>query len=78
MEKELEKVHRAFERPRRALQRFPTLFLLLVAGGAVMVFYGFQRIFDEIPFLYNHPFIMFFLGIAILVFTGKLYKKLDH
>lgn len=56
--------------------RFPLLFTLLGAFGFVAVFYGFNGIINRIPLLANNPYISLLTGLAILVFTGKLYKKL--
>jgi len=68
---------RIVERPRKTLERFPSLFLLLTTMGIVLVMFGFERFFDNIPFFHNNPTIMILLGLGILVFTGRLYKKLD-
>lgn len=65
------------ERPRKTLERFPTLFLLLTTSGAVLVLFGFERFFDRVTFFRENPLLMIALGVAILIFTGKLYKKLD-
>ncbi len=71
------KFNNAVERPRKALERFPTIFLLLVTAGVVLVLSGFERIFDNIPIFRDNPILMVIFGIIILLFTGKLYKKLD-
>lgn len=76
-EQEVGKVEKILESPRRALERFPTIFLLLVTAGAVLVFFGFERLFDQIPALRENPILMIFAGVAILVLTGKLFKKLS-
>lgn len=67
---------RVTTRPRVALQKYPTVFLLLVTAGAVLVLSGFGSLFEKVEFLHNHPEIMIILGIIVLIFTGRLYKKL--
>jgi uncharacterized integral membrane protein len=59
------------------LKRFPVLFSLLTAFGVSTMFYGFEKVVDEIPVLNTHPFLMLILGMGILAFTGTLYKKLS-
>ena len=58
------------------LRRFPILFTLLVTFGVSSVMFRFERILDDVVFLHTHPFVMLFLGVCILIFTGTLYKKL--
>ena len=58
------------------LERFPFVFLGLSTFGAVMIFYGFEKIIDRIPFLYDKPILMLVLGFTILILTGALYRKL--
>ena len=70
--------NRAVEKPRRTLARFPTLFLLLVTAGVVMVLFGFERWFDQISLFHNRPYLMILIGLGVLIFTGRLYKKLDR
>ena len=68
---------RIVERPRKSLERFPTIFLLLTTAGVVMVLFGFERLFSVIPFFNNNPILMIILGLGILIFTGQLFKKLN-
>ncbi len=56
--------------------RFPLLFTMLSTFGLVATFYGFEKIIDDIDFLANRPWAILGLGLAILLFTGALYKKL--
>jgi len=70
-------MERIMYRPREALKRFSTLFLLLVTAGAVLVFFGFERVFDKITLLHDNPVLMIIAGLVILVFTGQLYKRLS-
>ena len=58
------------------LKRFPVLFALLVSFGATATFLGLEKIIIRYQFLNNSPELILFLGITILFFTGKLYKKL--
>jgi len=69
--------NKTVNRPRKVLERFPTLFLLLVTAGVVLVLFGFERLFDSIAYFHDNPILMIILGLGILVFTGRLYKKLD-
>lgn len=59
-----------------ALRRYPLLFTLLVAFGVCTVYYGFERLVDQIAFLSTRPLLMIAIGSAILILTGTLYKKL--
>ena len=61
---------------KNAFERFPLLFTLLGAFGIVAIFYGFEHLIDRIDILANNPFILLATGIAALVITGTLYKKL--
>lgn len=58
------------------IKRFPVLFALLVSFGATATFLGLEKIITRYQFLDNSPELILLLGITILVFTGKLYKKL--
>ena len=59
-----------------AFSKFPLLFTLLATFGLVATNYGFQHMVEKIPLLANNPYIALVVGLAILIFTGKLYKKL--
>ena len=59
------------------ISRFPLPFALLGAFGLVSVFYGFEHIIDEVPFLVNNPLLLLLVGIVCLGVTGRFYKKLD-
>lgn len=56
--------------------RFPILFTLSTTFGIVAVFFGFERMLQEISFLNNRPWLILLLGILILSITGTLYKGL--
>jgi hypothetical protein len=59
-----------------AFARFPLLFTLLGAFGLVATFYGFERLIDQLDVFSRNPIILLATGIATLLFTGTLYKKL--
>ena len=61
---------------RSAFRRFPVLFTLLVAFGATTTFFGFERVISEIVWLNERPLMILLVGIATLIITGTLYKKL--
>jgi len=65
------------ERTQNTLKKYPVTFSLIVLFGVIAVLHGFERIIDEIAFLDENPFIIFLVGLAILIFTGSLYKKLN-
>ncbi len=57
-------------------KRFPTLFMLLTTFGATATFFGIERVIADIVWLDSHPVAILVLGVSILIFTGRLYKKL--
>lgn len=57
--------------------RYPLSFALLVIFGATMVSQAVKDLLLEIDLFKNQPLIMLFIGIAILIITGTLYKKLN-
>lgn len=63
---------------RGTLGRYPVLFSLLTAFGVVAILHGFHSFIEHLPFLAERPLLVFFLGVIILIFTGTLYKKLEH
>lgn len=60
----------------RVFERFPLLFTLLATFGFVATLYGFEGIIDSIDLFSENPFILLLAGLAMLLFTGTLYKKL--
>lgn len=58
------------------LKRFPTLFALLVSFGATATFLGLEKFITRYEVLNNSPELILLLGITILIFTGRIYKKL--
>jgi len=59
-----------------AFARFPTLFLLLVTFGVAATFLGSELLLKQIPYVYDHPWLMLSIGVGVLALTGTLYKKL--
>ena len=57
-------------------KRFPTLFMLLTTFGATATFFGMEQVIADIAWLDSHPTAILVLGISILIFTGRLFKKL--
>ena len=57
-------------------RRYPVIFSLLVTIGVVASFLGIERILLKFEWLQRYPEIILLLGVTILAFTGKLYKKL--
>lgn len=60
-----------------AFARFPFLFIFLSSFGLVATFYGFEKLIDSVPLFTKHPLLILGTGIATLVLTGSLYKKLS-
>jgi hypothetical protein len=75
-EKEAEVVQKLAEKREGVFTRFPLLFTLLGTFGLVATFYGFEAMIDRIDLLANNPFILLGVGLATLIITGSLYKKL--
>jgi hypothetical protein len=59
-----------------SFKRFPLVFTLLAAFGAVITFNGIHGLIQQVEWLNNNPLITFAVGLLILLFTGTLYKKL--
>jgi len=66
------------ERTKSAFARYPLIFSLFSVFGIVSIIYGFESAIAYIPFLSDRPFLMFFVGVFILLITGGLYKKIDR
>lgn len=58
------------------LKRYPVLFSLLVVFGIATTYYAFERILSQYEILNQYPWLILLLGILVLAFTGRLYKKL--
>lgn len=59
------------------LKRFPVLFSLLTTFGVAATFLGFEQLILKSNLLDKYPELILALGVIILVFTGKIYKKLS-
>ena len=59
-------------------KRYPVLFSVLVASGAIFTVLGFEYILHRYSLLVDHPWVIFIIGVVILAFTGKLYKNLNE
>ena len=69
---------KTFEPIRQSVfRRFPTTFTLLVTFGVAATFFGIERIIAEMSWLNERPYVIFGIGILILILTGRLYKKLN-
>lgn len=60
-----------------ALKRFPVTFSLLATFGLSTTYYGFEKILSQYDFLNQNPWFILLIGIAVLTFTGLLYKKIS-
>ena len=63
-------------RTRSVFRRYPITFALLVLIGVLAVSEGIKGILKSFGFLDN-PWYLLIIGLIILIFTGRLYKKLD-
>lgn len=59
------------------LHRYPLLFAFLVIFSVSAIMHGFNELIGEVEFFTKHPAILMFVGILILIFTGKLYRWLE-
>lgn len=59
-----------------AFQKFPTLFMLLVTFGVVSTYFGFEKLISNVQWLDERPILILGIGLAALMFTGMLHKKL--
>lgn len=75
IEKDLEKTVVDYQKD--AIARYPFVFLGLSTFGGVAVFYGFEKIIEQTPFLADKPLYVLLAGFLILVLTGALYRKLN-
>lgn len=65
------------EKQRTTIEKFPFIFLGLSTFGGVAVFYGFEKIIDQTPYLADKPLLILVAGFFILILTGALYRKLS-
>ncbi|MEO5499553.1 MAG: hypothetical protein ABIR46_03575 [Candidatus Saccharimonadales bacterium] len=72
-----EAVMNRFTRGRKtALQKYPFLFVILTTLGTILTLNGIQKLVDRIDWLIANPLLMLAIGLATLLLTGALYKKL--
>jgi len=60
-----------------AFARFPLLFAALALFGGVATVFGLEKVLSSVALFDNHPVFTLLLGLAVLAFTGALYKKLS-
>ena len=60
-----------------AFQRFPLIFGLLVIVGSAATVFGIEHLLEATPLFRENPLVVLFLGLILLGFTGKLYKRLS-
>lgn len=70
-------IEKMVEKRDKAEVRFPLLTGLAVTFGFVSVLYGFEKMIDNVELFAEHPSILLFTGLMILVCTGAAYKKLN-
>jgi hypothetical protein len=73
-ERKLESVFQPVRK--NVLQRFPILFLMLVALGFTATMTGMEQLLMRVSFLQANPGLLLIIGLALLMLTGTLYKKL--
>jgi hypothetical protein len=61
---------------KRVLQRFPSLFLLLITLGVTATILGLEQLILQVEYLRENPSLVLIIGLSLLIFTGTLYKKL--
>ncbi len=59
------------------VRRYPVLFSILGIFGVATTYYGFEKILSQYEMLQSHPWLILVVGLAVLTFTGHLYKKLN-
>ena len=64
------------EKGKNVFSRYPLIFALLIVFGVTMVTQGIKDMLLKISLFQNNPFVMFVMGIIVLIITGTLYKKL--
>jgi hypothetical protein len=70
-------VNKFVETRKSVFTQFPLLFTLLGTFGVATTFYGIDHAIERIKIFANNPFIPLGVGLATLILTGTLYKKLD-
>jgi hypothetical protein len=57
-------------------KRYPVFFTLLVTFGISATFLGIEQVLLQYELLREQPVLILLAGVAVLVFTGRLYKTL--
>ena len=71
------RIDRAVEPVREEVfRRFPVLFILLVAFGITATITGMEELLLQVGILKSNPVLLLIIGLSLLIFTGRLYKKL--
>ena len=65
------------DRTKSVFQRYPITFTLVVLVGVVAVSEGIKGVLESFGGFYDHPWYLLLAGLAILIATGTIYKKLD-
>jgi len=60
------------------LKRYPVLFSFLGIFGLATTYYGFEKILSQYDLLNQYPWLILGLGVAVLTFTGTLYKRMNN
>ena len=64
-------------RARAVFHRYPITFGLLILLGVVALHEGLKGLIKEFGLLDINPWYLTVFGLAILIITGRLYKKLE-
>jgi uncharacterized integral membrane protein len=56
--------------------KYPWLFAIAGAFGIVSIFYGFEKLIDQVDVFVENPWILLATGLAVLAVTGSFYNKL--
>ena len=64
-------------RAKNVFRRYPVTFGLLIVFGAIAVHEGLKGLMEDFGLLDVSPWYLVIAGLAILMITGTLYKKLE-
>ena len=64
-------------RAKNVFRRYPITFGLLILMGGIALYEGLKGVMKSLGLLEINPIYLILVGIAILIITGTLYKKLD-
>ena len=60
-----------------AFAQYPLIFSFLILFGSIATLKGFESVIFQIPLFNKYPFLLFIIGVLVLLFTGSLYKTLQ-